>query len=144
MSYVEQRGFTTPYFFSIENGFNILRAVSFIGIAAAVALIDAALQVHSEKFFSSWFERECDLFHDQRSMIPAGRLGDHLLVCGDLGPRDGVAPTFPNHVAVRGKLIPIRRVFDQHVNLHLIRMFVGVSLRVVISKSSTIYLLIIG
>ena len=31
--------FTTPYFFSVENGLNILRAVSFIGIAAAAATL---------------------------------------------------------------------------------------------------------
>lgn len=30
---------TTPYFFSVENGLNILRAVSFIGIAAAAATL---------------------------------------------------------------------------------------------------------
>jgi len=65
--------------------------------------------------------------------------------CRECGARaESKDPTSRNHVGIRGQLIPIRRVFDQNVNLHLIGLYVGVSLRVVISKGTTIHLLIIG
>lgn len=38
----------------------------------AVAVIDASLAVHGERF--SWFNRGCDRSHDQGSMIQGGSL----------------------------------------------------------------------
>jgi len=36
-------------------------------------------------------------------------------------------PTVPDHVSLWGLLIPIRREFDQHINLRPVRLFEGLA-----------------
>ena len=111
-------------------------------LPVAITVIDAALGVDNEQMSWSWFDWGCDRFHDEGAMMPADGLETlsefDAIFLGAVG-----RPDVPDDVSLWGLLIPIRRAFDQYVNLRPIRMFDGVSPRVVVPDGATIDLLIV-
>ena len=112
-------------------------------LPAAPAVIDAAVQVDGDSPVSwTWFDWGCDRFHDQGSMMPADGLQTlsefDAIFLGAVG-----RPDVPDDVSLWGLLIPIRRAFDQYVNLRPIRLFDGVSPRVTLPEGRDIDLLIV-
>ncbi|WP_426244612.1 tartrate dehydrogenase [Nocardioides sp. LHG3406-4] len=92
----------------------------------AVACVEAAGARHG--FDIDWRHRDWGSEHYRQtgSMMPPDGLdelatGDAILL-GAVG-----APDIPDHVTLWGLLIPIRRTFDQYVNLRPVRMLPGVT-----------------
>lgn len=111
-------------------------------LPAAVAVIDAAFQEGGEQISWTWFDWGCDRFHDLGMMMPENGL--EMLAEFDAIFLGAVGrPDVPDDVSLWGLLIPIRRAFDQYVNLRPIRLFDGVCPRVSIPEGSTIDLLIV-
>jgi tartrate dehydrogenase/decarboxylase/D-malate dehydrogenase len=71
------------------------------------------------------FDWSCESYRQTGRMMPADgldRLRDHdAIMLGAVG-----FPGVPDHVSLWGLLIPIRRHFDQYVNLRPVRLFDGV------------------
>lgn len=112
-------------------------------LPAAPAVIDAAVQVDGDSPVSwTWFDWGCDRFHDEGSMMPADGLQTlsefDAIFLGAVG-----LPDVPDDVSLWELLIPIRRAFDQYVNLRPIRLFDGVSPRVTVPEGRYIDLLIV-
>jgi tartrate dehydrogenase/decarboxylase/D-malate dehydrogenase len=76
----------------------------------------------------SWdsFDWSCERFAKTGAMMPAGGLdeiaGHDAIYLGAVG-----WPGVPDHVSLWGLLIPIRRGFQQYVNLRPVRLFEGVA-----------------
>lgn len=71
------------------------------------------------------FDWSCERYHGQGAMMPEDGLdqikGHDAIFLGAVG-----FPGVPDHVSLWGLLIPIRREFDQYVNLRPVRLFEGV------------------
>jgi tartrate dehydrogenase/decarboxylase / D-malate dehydrogenase len=93
---------------------------------AAVAVLEAAGARHGVGF--EWVELGwgCERYRETGSMMPEDALatlaGCEAVFLGAVG-----APGVPDHVSLWGMLIPIRRGFDQYVNLRPIRLLSGVA-----------------
>jgi tartrate dehydrogenase/decarboxylase/D-malate dehydrogenase len=78
-------------------------------------------------FALTWqaFDWNCDRYRREGAMMPPDGLeqlrGFDAIFLGAVGH-----PDVPDHVSLWGLLIPIRRAFDQYVNLRPIRLFDGV------------------
>jgi tartrate dehydrogenase/decarboxylase/D-malate dehydrogenase len=72
------------------------------------------------------FDWSCERFHKVGSMMPEDGLeqivGHDAIYLGAVG-----FPGVPDHVSLWGLLIPIRRKFNQYVNLRPVRLFEGVA-----------------
>jgi tartrate dehydrogenase/decarboxylase/D-malate dehydrogenase len=95
-------------------------------VPAAIACVDALAPAHG--FGIDWRHREWGSDHYRRTsrMMPTDGLeqlasGDALLL-GAVGAED-----IPDDVTLWGLLIPIRRGFDQYVNLRPVRILPGVT-----------------
>jgi tartrate dehydrogenase/decarboxylase / D-malate dehydrogenase len=93
---------------------------------AAMRCVDAVAEVHG--FSTQWRVRDWGTGHYLRTgrMMPLDGLdalssGDALLL-GAVG-----TPEVPDDVTLWGLLIPIRRAFDQYINLRPVRLLPGVS-----------------
>ncbi len=90
-----------------------------------IAAIEAAGGAFGLSF--EWDEKDwsCERFHKHGAMMPEDgleRIKDHDAVfLGAVG-----FPGVPDHVSLWGLLIPIRRRFEQYVNLRPVRLFEGV------------------
>lgn len=112
-------------------------------LPAAAAVVDAAVQIDGDPPVSwTWFDWGCDRFHAEGSMMPVDGLQTlsefDAIFLGAVG-----RPDVPDDVSLWGLLIPIRRAFDQYVNLRPIRLFDGVSPRVTVPEGRAIDLLIV-
>jgi tartrate dehydrogenase/decarboxylase/D-malate dehydrogenase len=71
------------------------------------------------------FDWSCETYHTTGTMMPAdgiARLSQHdAIYLGAVG-----FPGVPDHISLWGLLIPIRREFDQYVNLRPVRLLPGV------------------
>jgi tartrate dehydrogenase/decarboxylase/D-malate dehydrogenase len=71
------------------------------------------------------FDWSCETYHATGTMMPAdgiARLSQHdAIYLGAVG-----FPGVPDHISLWGLLIPIRREFDQYVNLRPVRLLPGV------------------
>ena len=89
----------------------------------------AVLEKIGQRFDISfeWREKDwsCQRFVDKGAMMPKDGLDeiadDDAIFLGAVG-----WPTVPDHVSLWGLLIPIRRRFEQYVNLRPVRLFDGV------------------
>jgi len=72
------------------------------------------------------FDWSCERYHNVGSMMPEDGLdqirGHDAIYLGAVG-----FPGVPDHVSLWGLLIPIRRKFNQYVNLRPVRLFEGVA-----------------
>ncbi|ASQ94262.1 tartrate dehydrogenase [Streptomyces sp. 11-1-2] len=94
-------------------------------IPAARRVLDAVATRHGLGFSYETFDWSCERYVNQGAMMPDDGLerlrGHDAILLGAVG-----YPGVPDHVSLWGLLIPIRRGFQQYVNLRPIRVFEGV------------------
>ncbi|WP_022886776.1 tartrate dehydrogenase [Glaciibacter superstes] len=94
-------------------------------VPAAIEILDVLGTVHGMEFDWKHQEWGCDYFLRTGKMMPDDALeqiaGDDAIFLGAVG-----APGVPDHESLWGMLIPIRRAFDQYVNLRPARLLAGV------------------
>ncbi|MET0274329.1 MAG: tartrate dehydrogenase [Phenylobacterium sp.] len=90
-----------------------------------VAAVEAAAAAFGFEVAFKPFDWSCELYKATGAMMPADgidRLRDHdSIFLGAVG-----FPGVPDHISLWGLLIPIRRSFDQYVNLRPVRLLRGV------------------
>ncbi|GAB2607902.1 tartrate dehydrogenase [Kribbella endophytica] len=93
-------------------------------VPAALAVLEAVGRRHGLTFAYDEFDWSCERYLAEGAMMPADGLdqlrGHDAIFLGAVG-----APGVPDHVSLWGLLIPIRRQFQQYVNLRPIRVFDG-------------------
>jgi len=91
----------------------------------AQALLDAVGRRHGITFTYDSFDWSCERYLAEGAMMPADGLdqirGHDAVLLGAVG-----WPGVPDHVSLWGLLIPIRREFQQYVNLRPIKVLQGV------------------
>ncbi|GAA2638080.1 tartrate dehydrogenase [Actinomadura fulvescens] len=91
----------------------------------ACAVLDAVGRRHGLDFTYDTFDWSCQRYVTEGAMMPEGgldRIRHHdAVLLGAVG-----WPTVPDHVSLWGLLIPIRRQFQQYVNLRPIKVLDGV------------------
>lgn len=92
----------------------------------ALRVLDAVRAEHGTEFRYRHFDWSCETYRETGRMMPADgidRLRDHdSILLGAVG-----YPGVPDHVSLWGLLLPIRREFDQYVNLRPVRLLPGVT-----------------
>jgi len=90
-----------------------------------VRVLEAAGKKHGLDFRFTEFDWSCETYLATGRMMPEDGIEQ-------LRPFDAIYlgaagfPTVPDHISLWGLLIPIRREFDQHINLRPVRLFEGV------------------
>ena len=111
-------------------------------LPAATRVVDAALAMTGDAVDWTWLDWGCDYLVAHSSMMPAdgiAQLADHeAIFLGAVG-----RPDVPDHESLWGLLIPIRRAFDQYVNLRPVKLFPGIAPRVVLPAGADIDMVII-
>ena len=94
-------------------------------IPAGMRLLEAAGRRHGVAFEWTGFDWSCETWHETGRMMPEDAIeqlrGFDAIYLGAVG-----FPGVPDHVSLWGLLLPIRRAFDQYVNLRPVRLFEGV------------------
>src|SRR5438445_3653878 len=94
-------------------------------VPEGIRVLEAAGAKFGIGFRFKHFDWSCETYKATGSMMPAdgiARLRDHhAIFLGAVG-----FPGVPDHVSLWGLLIPIRREFDQYVNLRPVRLMPGV------------------
>ena len=94
-------------------------------IPEGVRVLEAAASKYGLKLEWTEFDWSCETYLETGRMMPEdgiNQLRSHDAVyLGAVG-----FPSVPDHVSLWGLLIPIRRKFDQYVNLRPVRLFEGV------------------
>ncbi len=92
----------------------------------ALRVLDAAAAAHGFTLRLHHFDWSCETYRSTGRMMPAdgiAQLRDHdAILLGAVG-----FPGVPDHVSLWGLLIPIRREFDQYVNLRPVRLLPGIT-----------------
>jgi tartrate dehydrogenase/decarboxylase/D-malate dehydrogenase len=92
---------------------------------AALDVLEAVADSTGLSFDFQSFDWSCETYHQTGRMMPEdgmSRLADHdSILLGAVG-----YPGVPDHISLWGLLIPIRREFDQYVNLRPVRLLPGV------------------
>lgn len=94
-------------------------------IPEGVRLLERAGQKYGVTFKLTLFDWSCETYHRTGRMMPEDGIAQ-------LRPFDAIYlgavgfPGVPDHISLWGLLIPIRREFDQYVNLRPVRLFEGV------------------
>jgi tartrate dehydrogenase/decarboxylase/D-malate dehydrogenase len=93
-------------------------------VPAAITVLDHVALGHDFKLDWDPFDWGSERYHATGTMLPSDgldRLRDHdAIFLGAVG-----RPDVPDHVSLWGLLIPIRRTFQQYVNLRPVRLFPG-------------------
>ena len=93
-------------------------------VPEGVRVVDALAPVFGLKVEWDWFDWSCERWLETGSMMPADGIEQlrayDAIFLGAVG-----FPTVPDHVSLWGLLIPIRREFQQYVNLRPVRLFEG-------------------
>jgi tartrate dehydrogenase/decarboxylase/D-malate dehydrogenase len=94
-------------------------------IPEGIRALEAAGSKHGVTFAWTEFDWSCETYHQTGRMMPEDGI-DQLrdfdaIYLGAVG-----FPGVPDHISLWGLLIPIRRAFDQYVNLRPVRLFDGV------------------
>ena len=94
-------------------------------VPAAIEVLETLGKIHGITFDWKLQEWGCEYFLRTGQMMPDDALeqiaGDDAIFLGAVG-----APGVPDHESLWGMLIPIRREFDQYVNLRPARLLAGV------------------
>ncbi|MER7084015.1 tartrate dehydrogenase/decarboxylase / D-malate dehydrogenase [Saccharopolyspora kobensis] len=92
----------------------------------ALRVLDVVGAKYGVRFGYRHFDWSCETYKSTGSMMPAdglARLRDHdAILLGAVG-----WPGVPDHISLWGLLLPIRREFDQYVNLRPVRLLPGVT-----------------
>ena len=111
-------------------------------LPSAARVIDRALAIDGGSVSWTWLPWGCDHLVEHGSMMPADGiavLAEHEAVfLGAVG-----RPDVPDHESLWGLLIPIRRAFDQYVNLRPVRSFPGVQTRVRLADDAVVDMVIV-
>jgi tartrate dehydrogenase/decarboxylase / D-malate dehydrogenase len=92
---------------------------------AAIEVLDLVAQRRGFKFAWTEFEWGCEYYTRKGQMMPADGLET-------LAPYDAIFlgavgyPGVPDHVSLWGLLIPIRRTFEQYINLRPVKLLPGI------------------
>ncbi|WP_319406591.1 tartrate dehydrogenase [uncultured Desulfosarcina sp.] len=94
-------------------------------IPEGINALEAAGSKQGVKFEWTEFDWSCETYHKTGRMMPEDGI-DRLrhfdaIYLGAVG-----FPGVPDHISLWGLLIPIRRAFDQYVNLRPVRLFDGI------------------
>jgi tartrate dehydrogenase/decarboxylase/D-malate dehydrogenase len=93
-------------------------------VSVAIDVLDEVTRRHDVKLAFETFPWSCAYYAEHGLMMPPDGLerlrGFDAIFLGAIG-----APAIPDHVSLWGLLIPIRRAFDQYVNLRPVRMLPG-------------------
>src|ERR671922_15285 len=93
--------------------------------SAALEVLEAAGRAHGFGLALTEFPWGCDRYVETRRMMPEDALETlsrfDAIFLGAVG-----RPDVPDHVSLWGLLIPIRRAFEQYVNLRPVRLWPGV------------------
>jgi tartrate dehydrogenase/decarboxylase/D-malate dehydrogenase len=94
-------------------------------VPEGIKSLEAAGRVFSVQFEWTEFDWSCETYHRTGRMMPED--GIETLKVFDAIYLGAVGfPGVPDHVSLWGLLLPIRRTFDQYVNLRPVRLFDGV------------------
>jgi tartrate dehydrogenase/decarboxylase/D-malate dehydrogenase len=92
---------------------------------AALRVLEALGERHGISFAFTHFDWGCERYAENGRLMPEDGLdqlrGRDAILLGAVGD-----PRVPDHLSLWGLLIPIRRTFDQYVNLRPVRVFPGV------------------
>ena len=111
-------------------------------IPEGIRVLEAAGASHGIEFQWTHFDWSCETYHRTGRMMPENGI-DQLrnfdaIYLGAVG-----FPGVPDHISLWGLLIPIRRAFDQYINLRPVRLFDGVPCPLVGKKADDIDMLIV-
>ena len=94
-------------------------------IPEGIRVLEAAAARHDLALAWTHYDWSCETYLETGAMMPDDgleRLGEHdAIYLGAVG-----FPTVADHLSLWGLLIPIRRAFDQYINLRPVRLFEGV------------------
>ena len=88
-------------------------------------VLEAAGKKHGIGFDWQEFDWSCETYLKTGHMMPEDGI-DQLRAFDSIYLGAAGFPTVPDHISLWGLLIPIRREFDQYVNLRPVRLFEGV------------------
>ncbi len=94
-------------------------------IPEGIRVLEAAARHHDVAFRWTEFDWSCETYRRTGRMMPADGI-DQLQVFDAVYLGAVGYPDVPDHISLWGLLIPIRRSFDQYVNLRPVRLFDGV------------------
>jgi tartrate dehydrogenase/decarboxylase / D-malate dehydrogenase len=93
-------------------------------VSVAIDVLDEVTRGHDVKLAFETFPWSCAYYAEHGRMMPPDGLEElrrfDAIYLGAVG-----SPQVPDHVSLWGLLIPIRRIFDQYVNLRPIRLLPG-------------------
>lgn len=94
-------------------------------IPEGIAALELAGRKHGVEFQWVHFDWSCETYHKTGRMMPEDGIEQlrefDAIYLGAVG-----FPGVPDHISLWGLLLPIRRAFDQYVNLRPVRLFDGV------------------
>ena len=94
-------------------------------IPVGIQALEAAGRKHGVQFEWTEFDWSCETYHQTGRMMPEDGIEQlstfDAIYLGAVG-----FPGVPDHISLWGLLLPIRRAFDQYVNLRPVRLFEGV------------------
>ena len=90
-----------------------------------VRVLEAAAAKHGLQLSFEEFDWSCETYLATGSMMPEDGI-DQLRRFDAVYLGAAGYPTVPDHISLWGLLIPIRREFDQYINLRPVRLFEGV------------------
>ncbi len=88
-------------------------------------VLEQAGRKHNIDFVWQEFDWSCESYLKTGQMMPEDGI-DQLRAFDSIYLGAAGFPTVPDHISLWGLLIPIRREFDQHINLRPVRLFDGV------------------
>ncbi|MBI1384522.1 MAG: tartrate dehydrogenase [Rhizobiales bacterium] len=95
-------------------------------VPEGIRVMEAVAARHGFSLAWDEFDWSCERFHRTGAMMPADGLeqirGHDAIFLGAVG-----YPGVPDHVSLWGLLIPIRRTFQQYINLRPVRLFEGLA-----------------
>ncbi|MCO4758726.1 MAG: tartrate dehydrogenase, partial [Oceanospirillaceae bacterium] len=91
-----------------------------------IRAVEAACRKFDIDISWEWFDWSCETWLKTGRMMPEDGIEQlskfDAVYLGAVG-----FPTVPDHISLWGLLIPIRREFEQYINLRPVRLFEGVS-----------------
>ncbi len=95
-------------------------------VPVAIRAVDQIAQLHGFSVDWNFFEWGCDYYLQTGHMMPEDALDkiseSDAIFLGAVG-----APGVPDHLSLWGMLIPIRRRFDQHINMRPAKILDGIT-----------------
>ena len=107
-----------------------------------IRVLEAAGKKHGLDFQWTHFDWSCETYHRTGQMMPDDGIEQlrqfDAIYLGAVG-----FPGVPDHISLWGLLIPIRREFDQYINLRPVRLFDGVPCPLSNKKAGDIDMMIV-